>query len=120
MHHFLITLSIAVLVLTGHIEYWHLIVSSTLLGFVNTFDAPARQAFVIELVGKEDLGGAASRSIPHSLTLRGFCGPGLAGIIMASWNISVCFFINAVSFGAVLISLFFIKPMAIEKAPGTV
>ncbi len=112
----LITLSIAVLVLTGHIEYWHLIVSSTLLGFVNTFDAPARQAFVIELVGKEDLaGGIALNSAQFNLAR--ILGPGLAGIIMASWNISVCFFINAVSFGAVLISLFFIKPMAIEKAP---
>ena len=111
---FFITLAIAVLVATGRIEYWHLIISSALLGFVNTFDAPARQSFVIELVGKDDLaGGIALNSAQFNLAR--ILGPALAGIIMAGWNISACFFINAVSFGAVLISLFFIKPMTVTK-----
>ena len=110
----LITLVIAVLVTTGGIAYWHLIISSALLGFVNTFDAPARQAFVIELVGKEDLGGGIALNSAQ-FNLARILGPALAGIIMASWNISACFFINAVSFGAVLVSLFFIKPMTVVK-----
>ena len=112
----IITLVIAVLVVTRRIEYWHLIVSSALMGFVNTFDAPARQTFVIELVGKDDLaGGIALNSAQFNLAR--ILGPALAGIIMASWDISVCFFINAISFGAVLISLFFIKPMTVDKKP---
>ncbi len=109
-----ITLVIAILVATGRIVYWHLLISSTLLGFVNTFDATARQAFIIEMVGKEDLsGGIALNSAQYNLAR--MLGPALAGIIMATWDISVCFFINAVSFGAVLVSLFFIKPMTVEK-----
>jgi predicted MFS family arabinose efflux permease len=110
----LITLSVAVLVATGRIVYWHLIVSSALMGFVNTFDTPTRQSFVIELVGKDDLaGGIALNSAQFNLAR--ILGPALAGIIMASWDISICFFINSISFGAVLVSLFFVHPMAIEK-----
>ena len=106
-----ITLTLAILVASGHIAYWHLIISSALIGIVNTFDAPTRQSFVIELVGREDLaGGIALNSAQFNLAR--ILGPALAGFIMAAWNISVCFFINAVSFGAVLVSLFFIKTVA--------
>ncbi len=109
-----ITLAVAVLVATGRIAYWHLLVSSTLTGFVNTFDATARQAFVIELVGREDLtNGIALNSAQFNLAR--ILGPALAGVIMAGWNISACFFINAASFAAMLVSLVFIKPMAVEK-----
>ena len=51
----LVTLTIALLDATGRIQYWHLLVTSTLTGFINTIDLPTRQSFVIELVGKEDL-----------------------------------------------------------------
>ncbi len=111
---FVITLTVAFLVATGRVAYWHLLVSSTLTGFVNTFDAPARQAFVIELVGREDLtNGIALNSAQFNLAR--ILGPALAGVIMAGWNISACFFINAISFGAMIVSLFFIKPMPVVK-----
>jgi MFS family permease len=106
---FVITLTVAFLVATGRVAYWHLLVSSTLTGFVNTFDAPARQAFVIELVRREDLtNGIALNSAQFNLAR--ILGPALAGVIMAGWNISACFFINAISFGAMIVSLFFINP----------
>src|SRR5665647_1028414 len=50
-----ITLALAILVWFGSVQYWHILVAATALGFVNTFDMPARQSFVIEMVGKEDL-----------------------------------------------------------------
>jgi MFS family permease len=110
----LITLALAILDATGHIAYWHLIITSTLIGFVNTFDMPTRQSFVIELVGKEDLtNGIALNSA--SFNIARIVGPALAGVIMGQWGTATCFFINAVSYGAVILSLFFIKPYKIEK-----
>lgn len=135
---FLITLVLAILTLSGHIMFWHLIVSSTLLGFVNTFDMPARQSYVIELVGREDLtNGIALNSVQFNLAR--VLGPALAGPLMAikatsgiglavgglfmgaqshdTFGVALCFLVNALSFGAVIISLSFIKPYPIEKVP---
>lgn len=115
---FVIILTLALLTYSGHIRYWHLIISSALLGFANTFDIPARQSFVIELVGKEDLSnGIALNSVQFNLSR--IIGPALAGVIMGTGasGIATCFLINAVSYGAVILSLFFIKPYQIIKAP---
>lgn len=112
----LITLVLAVLDATGRIAYWHLIVTSSLMGFVNTFDMPARQSFVIELVGKEDLSnGIALNSAQFNLAR--ILGPAVAGVIMGAWGTAACFFINAVSFGAVILSLSLIHPEPQEKTP---
>ncbi|MEL4105982.1 MFS transporter [Oscillospiraceae bacterium WX1] len=110
----LITLITAVLSLFGVIRFWHLMVMSTLLGIVNTIDMPVRQAFVIELVGKEDLtNGIALNSVQFNFSR--IIGPAVAGIVMARWGVTTCFFVNAVSFGAVIVSLFLIKPYSVEK-----
>ncbi|MDR3602087.1 MAG: MFS transporter [Desulfosporosinus sp.] len=113
---FVITLSLTILTYSGHIMYWHLIVSSALLGIVNTFDLPTRQSFVIELVGREDLtNGIALNSM--QINLARVIGPAIAGVIMGAGpqGIPNCFLINAVSFGAVLLSLWFIHPHPIER-----
>jgi MFS family permease len=110
----LTALAIALLIWTKQIQYWHLLVSSTVLGLINTLDMPTRQSFLIELVPKEDLMNAiALNSAVFNLSRT--IGPALAGLVMTYWGIANCFFINAISFGAVLISLFFIKPMKIER-----
>lgn len=110
----LTALAIALLIWTKQIQYWHLLVSSTVLGLINTLDMPTRQSFLIELVPKEDLMNAiALNSAVFNLSRT--IGPALAGLVMTYWGIASCFFINAISFGAVLISLFFIKPMQIER-----
>lgn len=82
-----------------------------MLGFVNTLDMPLRQAFVVEMVGHDDLMNAIAL---NSLTFNvaRMIGPSLAGILMGVLGISSCFLINALSFGAVLVSLFFIHPVA--------
>lgn len=109
-----ITLMLAILVWTGKIEYWHILLMSTLLGIVNTVDMPARQSMVIELVGREDLMNAiALNSMVFNLAR--IIGPALAGIVMGYAGVAVCFFANAISFGAVVISLFFIKLKPVEK-----
>ncbi len=112
----LTTFALAILYATGNIQYWHLIVSATMLGFANAFDMPARQSFVIELVGPSDLSkGIALNSAQFNLAR--IVGPALAGLVMAQWGIGACFFINAISFGAVIAGLIFVKPRLIEKIP---
>ncbi len=111
-----IMLALAILTYSGHIMYWHLIISSTLLGIVNTFDMPTRQSFVVELVGREDLtNGIALNSV--QVNLARVIGPAIAGVIMGvgPHGIPNCFLINAISFGAVLLSLPFIHPYPIER-----
>ena len=106
-----ITVAVWLLVRSGAIQYWHLLVSASLLGLVNTLDMPLRQSFVVEMVGHDDLMNAIAL---NSLTFNvaRMIGPSLAGILMGSFGVSACFLINSLSFGAVLISLFFIHPVA--------
>ena len=108
-----ITLVLALLVLSGRIRYWHLLITSALMGFVNTLDMPLRQSFVVEMVGHDDLMNAIAL---NSLTFNvaRMIGPSIAGIIMGAFGVSSCFLINSLSFLAVLISLFFIHPIACE------
>jgi MFS family permease len=116
MSFLLITMALAILTLTGKIQYWHLLITSTLMGLTNTLDMPGRQSFVIELVGKDDLMNAIALNSAVFNVARIF-GPALAGIIMASFGPGFCFLGNSISYAAVLISLFFIKPLHIPKAP---
>ncbi|WP_297421183.1 MFS transporter [Clostridium sp.] len=110
----IITLILAILVWIGQVQYWHILVLSTILGFINTIDMPTRQSVVIELVGKEDLMNAiALNSMVFNLAR--IIGPAIAGIVMGYEGIAFCFFINALSFGAVLISLIFIKLTPVER-----
>lgn len=104
-----ITLALALLVLSGRIRYWHLLITSALMGFVNTLDMPLRQSFVVEMVGHDDLMNAIAL---NSLTfnIARMIGPSIAGFVMGSLGIGICFLVNSVSFAAVLISLFFIHP----------
>ena len=104
----LITLILAVLVWTGKVQYVHILIMATALGIVNTIDMPSRQSIIIELVGKDDLMNAiALNSMVFNLAR--ILGPAIAGLVMGYAGISICFFVNAVSFAAVLGSLFFIK-----------
>lgn len=104
----IITLILAILVWTGRVQYWHILIMATALGLVNTIDMPSRQSIIIELVGKEDLMNAiALNSMVFNLAR--IIGPAIAGIVMGYTGIAVCFFVNAISFGAVVMSLFYIK-----------
>lgn len=113
-----ITLILALLVWTGKVQYWHILVMATLLGMVNTLDMPTRQAFVIELVGKEDLMNAIALN-SSVFNIARIVGPALAGIIMGVAGIAFCFFANAISFGAVIIGLLFIKPVISQSRQRT-
>ncbi len=90
------------------VEYWHVLILALLLGIVNTLDMPARQAFVIELVGREDLTNAIALN-SSIFNLGRIVGPAVAGILIGLVGIAVCFYLNAVSFIAVITNLWMIR-----------
>lgn len=95
---------LAVLCWSGVVQMWHVMALACLLGAAQALDTPARQAFVVELAGKEDLSNAISLNsgIFHGARI---VGPAIAGILVASVGIAASFFINGASFLAVLAGL---------------
>jgi MFS family permease len=101
------------LIASGTIQLWHLYVLALLLGLADSLDHPTRQAFVIELVGREDLPNAVALNASLSQMTR-IVGPGLAGIIIAASSVTMLFLLNALSFLAVLVCLALIKKNALH------
>ena len=88
---------LAGLTLTHPIRVWQLIVIALLVGVVNAFDVPIRQAFLVQMVGKEDLPNAIALNSSMFNGARAL-GPALGGIAIASIHEGWCFFINGVEF----------------------
>ena len=99
-------LILAALIMSGRIELWHIVALTVFLGIVIAFDAPARHAFIVEMVtNKEDLSNAIALN-SLSFNAARLVGPALAGILVALVGEGMCFFINGVSYIAVLFALF--------------
>ena len=100
--------ALAVLTLQGAIRVWHVIALSALLGAVNAFDIPARQAFLVDMVGKDDLMNAIALNSSMFNGAR-VLGPGVAGLLVASLGEGWCFLMNAASYLAVIAGLLMMK-----------
>jgi MFS family permease len=110
---------LAWLTLTGRVQVWHVFALSVLLGVVNVFDMPARQALVPQLVPREDMGNAIALS-GILLNLSRLIGPAVAGLLIAHFGGEAsCFAINAVSYVAVVVSLLMIRAKPAEAREGT-
>ncbi|QIR40457.1 MFS transporter [Tolypothrix sp. PCC 7910] len=114
------SLALAVLALTGVIQVWHIIALSLFQGFINALDAPARQAFVPELVEKrEDLANAIAI---NSTMINGarLIGPAVGGLIIARIGTAYCFLIDGLSYIAVIAALLAmtIKPWKVTVSHG--
>ncbi len=97
-------LALWALTTSGNVQLWMVYVLAAALGFVNVFDNPARQAFVLDVVGPENLTSAVSLNNVNFNAAR-ILGPALAGITIETIGIGPCFLFNAVSYGAVIIAL---------------
>ncbi len=99
------SLTLAVLALTGVIQVWHIIALSLLQGFINAVDAPARQAFVPELIEKRD--DLANAIAINSTMFNGarLIGPAIGGLLIAQVGAAYCFLIDGVSYIAVIAAL---------------
>ena len=102
-------LTLGVLALTGVAESWHVYVLAFVFGIGSAFDAPARQSFVSEIVGPDDLTNAVGLN-SASFNLARMIGPALAGVLIAAFGSGVpatgaVIMLNALSYGAVILSL---------------
>lgn len=105
----------SILTLTGLIRVWQIFVLAGLLGVVNAFDIPARQAFIVEMVGKEDLMNAIALNSSMFNGAR-IIGPAIAGYLVAKIGEGWCFFSNSMSYIAVIIGLLMME-VAVRAAP---
>jgi MFS family permease len=97
-------LILSALTLSGRVQVWHVFTLATCLGIVNAFDIPARQAFVVEMVGREDLLNAIALNSSMVNGAR-VVGPAVAGILVAAVGEGWCFLLNGISYTAVIAGL---------------
>jgi MFS family permease len=113
----LLAFILSVLTLTGMVQYWHVLILATLLGMVNTIDMPARQAFIIELVGREDLMNAIALNSSIFNAARAI-GPAIAGLLISALGTTVCFFVNGLSYLAAIAGLLMMSiPVVSRREP---
>jgi len=107
---------LAALTLTHTIHVWHVIVIAFLVGIVNAFDVPIRQAFFVQMVGKEDLPNAIALNSSIFNGAR-VVGPAIAGFAIARIGEGWCFFLNGLSFAAVIVALLMMRNVRSEPKP---
>jgi predicted MFS family arabinose efflux permease len=102
------TLTLAVLIWTGHVAYWHVCVLAVVWGVANTLDLPARQSFVVELVGRADVGNAVALN-SAAFNLARIIGPAVGGLLLARAGVAPAYFINGAAFVVVIGTLLLVR-----------
>lgn len=97
-------LALALLAASGSARYWMLLLLCAMLGLTTTIDMPARFSYFVEMVGRKDVMNAVSLN-SSVVNLARIAGPALAGVVMLRFGAAACFFLNALSFLAVIYSL---------------
>jgi MFS family permease len=121
----LLALALGVLVVTDTVLLWQVYLLAALLGVVNVFDNPARQTFVMEMVGRDDLPNAVSLNTVVMNASR-VVGPAIGGLIITVVGLGACFFINAASYIAVIVGLSMMRSaelhptVPVERAKGQI
>ncbi len=115
-----LALVLATLTLTGRVQVWHIFALAASLGMVNAFDVPTRQAFAVDMVGREDLINAIALNSSMINSAR-MVGPAVAGVLVAGVGEGWCFLLNAVSYLAVIAGLLLmtVKTQARVPLPGS-
>ncbi len=108
-------LALAALAWSGHVRYWHLALLATLFGTVTTLDVPARQAFVVEMVGKGDLVNAIALNSAMFNAAR-VVGPAVAGLVIGRYGVAVAFLANGLSFLAVIAALLALRAEGLPRS----
>lgn len=109
-------LVLGLLTVTGEVRVWQIAGLAALLGLSNAFENPARQSFMLEMVGPEHLRNAVSLNSVLVNVARTI-GPAVAGLLIATVGEGVCFLANAASFAAVILSLLSLDLEAIRPSP---
>ena len=113
----ILALILGVLVVLHSADLWEVYVLAAGLGFVNLFDNPARQIFVSEMVGLDLLPNAVSLNSVLMNSAR-VIGPAIGGVLILTFGVATCFFINAASYAAVIVALAMIRAAELIRRPG--
>jgi MFS family permease len=105
-----------VLTATGHAQYWMVIAAALAAGIINVFDVPARQAFIVEMVGKRDLTNAIALN-SSVFNASAVIGPSLAGLVIAFAGVPLCFLANSVSYLAAVAALLLMRDLPRREPP---
>ena len=105
------------LVLTDTVQVWHVLVVAFLLGCRNAFDMPTRQAFVVEMVGREDISNAVALNSAMFNGAR-VIGPAVAGLTIGLFGVGPAFLIDALSYLAVIVALLAMRENELDTRPG--
>ncbi|MHB8853212.1 MAG: MFS transporter [Ignavibacteriaceae bacterium] len=103
-----LALILAILVSTDTVQLWMIYILATLVGLFNAVDNPTRRTFVLEMVGRKELNNAVTL-FSTAFNLSRIVGPAIAGAIIAGAGLASCFYLNAISYIAVLACLFLMK-----------
>jgi MFS family permease len=95
---------------TGHAQYWMVVVAAFATGTINLFDVPARQAFVIEMVGRRDLMNAIALN-SSVFNASAVIGPAVAGLVIAAVGVPLCFLANSLSYLAAIAALLMMRDL---------
>ena len=106
--------ALAALTLSGRVQVWHVLALACVLGTINAFDMPGRQALVIHMTSKEDLINAISLN-SAVFNMARVVGPAVAGLLLAAVGEGVCFLLNGVSFLAVIVCLWAMRLPTFER-----
>jgi MFS family permease len=112
----LLALGLGALVLSGHVELWHVYAFALALGCVSAFDGPVRQTFVAEMVPSDKLSNAVGLN-SASFNAARLIGPGVAGLLIAAVGTGWVFIINGVSFGATILALMYMRTREMHQLP---
>jgi MFS family permease len=111
-----LALILGVLALTGTVRIWHVYLLAFALGLVTVVDNPTRQAFAVEMVGKEGMANAIALN-SAVFNLARIAGPAVAGLVIGALGTPAAFLVNAASYGAVLTGLKLMRPAELHPAP---
>jgi predicted MFS family arabinose efflux permease len=102
------TLTLAALVWTGHVRYWHICVLVVVYGIANTLDLPTRQSFVVELVGRADVPNAVALNSAAFNAAR-IVGPAVGGLLIARVGVAPAYVLNGLAFVVVITTLLLVR-----------
>ncbi|MGO9078250.1 MAG: MFS transporter [Streptosporangiaceae bacterium] len=111
-----LALILGVLALTGTVQIWHVYALAFALGMVTVVDNPTRQAFAVEMVGRDGMANAIALN-SAVFNLARIAGPAVAGLVIAAIGTPAAFLVNAASYGAVLIGLKLMRPAELHPVP---
>jgi MFS family permease len=112
-----LALALGILTATGTVRLWMIYLLALLLGCATSFDMPARQSFVTEMVGPEHLANAVGLNSAVFNSAR-IIGPAAAGVMIGVFGIAPAFIINAVSYLAVMVALWMMDPEELYRKAG--